>query len=208
LTAPAHRRAVPGSGGAAPGPGARDGRDGRLGRRADKDGRAFAAVPLPLPGVQAPEPVFDPTVGLTLETDCAEFTAPTTAALTERLKAEGFTLGATGWRLGVKASAGGTSEKMTFGPLDKTGVVIPSISGSARLISPKGETVWQGGLGGSFPRKGSKYYTETRREGTVFYGTVTELYDFQGKDPRKAMAEEAGENFPIGGKGLPMPPRL
>jgi hypothetical protein len=143
--------------------------------------------------------VFRPgvPVAVTAATGDARRDEQVVAALTAKLQREGFTVADGGWKYHVTAEVADGGGVLKFG-LGKE-VKIPGVSGHIRLMTPDGTQAIDIRHGGAFPGLSSRYYVKTTRPNTggLFEGQViaTDYYDFRGKDPRAAMAEEAWESF-------------
>jgi len=158
---------------------------------------ALFTVPLePPPDNQA---AFKPgsTVAVVASTGNAERDRRIVSVLTARLEKEGFRSGPGAWVYQVTAEVadGGGVLKVGLGGQIK----IPGIDGRLSLCDANGVVAAQIKHYGTFRYTQSRYYVKTSRpnvgglaEGQV---TATEHYDFGGRDPRAAIAEEAWGNF-------------
>lgn len=108
-------------------------------------------------------------------------------ALASSLQKLGCQIGGGGMTFDITATVRGTGEFITF---EKAAVEVPIVAIEIQLLSPKGELVWSGGWGGSFPGERSKYMTKKIDYETRVRNGGSTFYDFQGRDPTKAMVEE------------------
>ncbi len=151
-------------------------------------------IPADLDGVPAIRPadiVFRPGTTVKVAADLGNRGRDSKARelFEKSLRDGGYVVGDGGWTLEVTGKAAAGSQRLTA-----TGggsVAVPSVSGSVRLVAPDGSAVGAGGFSGSFGQKRSKYYTSSE---TVGLGGSITHYNFGGRNPTEAMAEEAWED--------------
>jgi hypothetical protein len=169
------------------------------------------------PKITPADVVFRPGTTVKVSTELGNRSRNTKARelFEKSLRDGGYILGDGGWTLEVTGKAGAGSQRLTA-----TGgrtIAVPSVSGSVRLVAPDGSAVTAGGFHGSFGQRRSKYFVSSENVGLG--GSITH-YNFGGRDPGEAMADEAWEDamqalpmglgYPrilakIGGKLTPLP---
>jgi hypothetical protein len=159
------------------------------GEKGPPPGRLVAVA---APARKAGDLTFGPKVPVKVEVDCGSEArnAEATAALTKVLKDMGQTVGDGGWALRMTAREQDTRREMKVGLARKETVKVPSFSGSVKLLAPDGAEVWSSGTSANFPGQSSRYY---KKKEDVIVGPQAEWvehYDFGGRDPREAMADE------------------
>jgi WD40 repeat protein len=120
---------------------------------------------------------------------------------------EGYRGDRGGWRLTVSGQRVNTSGSLET---EKGGrITIPGINGKIQLFDPTGAMVWETTASGGWDMFHTKYKGSTERVGGVGpgSGTITH-YNFGGRDPGDAMAEEAWDNFVDGIKTSARFPRV
>lgn len=171
------------------------------------DGRAWAQVDYTIRGqivvapVDTPKPpgslAFRPGVGVRVEVDCGDDTRTkrAKATITDMFKEEGYLIGGD-WVMKVSAAQYDTNTVLT---LLGAQVKVPGVKGTIQLVDPEGKEVATATHNASFPQRGSRYYKQTKT-GQFVAGPnpgapQTDLYDFEGRDPKTAMAEETWDVF-------------
>jgi hypothetical protein len=116
--------------------------------------------------------------------------------LKQQLGGEGYGTERGQWRLEVTGErAGGTGYLETPGG-EK--IQIPWINGWIRLYEPGGAEAWKGSLSGGWDMNQSRYKTSKETigsPGSFAGGATITHFNFGGRDPKEAMAEEAWDNF-------------
>jgi hypothetical protein len=156
--------------------------------------QTLTAVPAGLPDAAAIP--FRPGTTVRVEADCGsrQRNDAAVAALTAVLRREGYPVGPGGWLLRVKGAVYETTGKKMKFRAGEVEVAIPAVRGGVALVAPDGTVVHEQGHGGSFTNTRSKYFKRGNREGFRL-GDFTYYYDFGGRDPAAAMAEEAWDGF-------------
>jgi hypothetical protein len=149
------------------------------------------------------ELAFGPRVPLRLEVDIADAArrAEATRVWTDCLRDVGQATGDGGWTLKITAAESETNSTIDFGPGQLFQVKMPIVTGRSELRAPDGTVVQVANLAHGFPGQLSKYFK--KRTNIVSSGrgmSWTELYDFRGQDPRKAMSDETWQKFYVDGR--------
>jgi hypothetical protein len=144
--------------------------------------------------------VFHPKMEVEVVADCgdAQRNRQATATMTRLLEADGMKIGpGSGWKYVVKGEVIDTSATITSGG---TTINVPAIQGSVRLVAPDGQEA------GGGEHKAGLFSVDTRYiKKREYLGTrVIIHYDFGGRDPRTAFADEFWEAWL---KSLDKPPR-
>jgi hypothetical protein len=149
------------------------------------------------------ELAFGPRVPLRLEVDIADAArrAEATRVWTDCLHHVGQATGKGGWTLKITAAESETNSTIEFGPGQLFQVKIPIVTGRSELRAPDGTVVQVANLAQRFPGQLSKYFKKRTNIRSSAQGmSWTELYDFRGQDPRKAMSDETWQKFYIDGR--------
>lgn len=120
---------------------------------------------------------------------------------------EGYRTDGPGWRIVVTGQrTAGTGASLETPSGDK--IRIPGVSGKIQLLDPVERVAWETPHSGGWDMQNTKYKTHTTKEGTPgLGGSSTTHYNFGGRDPQDAMADEAWESF-VQGVGNPRFPRV
>ncbi len=168
--------------------------DDRIWWRGDKPGEVYA-----LSGRVPDDPsiVFKPGVAVKVEASCgdADRDRRVAAALAGAVRQAGYPVGAGEWALRVTAQEADSGFSMTMTGSGKS-VAVPMVRGEIQLIAPNGQVVKTVKHVGRFPGQQSKFFKKSTAVLTGGGGVASEQsYDFRGRGPRAAMAEEAWERF-------------
>jgi hypothetical protein len=144
-----------------------------------------------------PTIVFKPGVPVKVEAACGDAARDrrVAAALAGAVQQAGYPVGSGEWTVRVTAQEVDSDFSMTMTGTGKN-LVVPMVRGEIQLIAPGGQVVQTVKHLGRFPGPQSKFFKKSSTVLTGGGGSASEQsYDFGGRDPRSAMAEEAWEKF-------------
>jgi hypothetical protein len=158
--------------------------DGRMWFTHRNTGQAFATdVPLAPPGAK---PAFDAKTAVKLEVTGPR-SAEAKTALTEGLKAGGYTIGASQWTVRFKAE----EKDAGFSVYDKQQTYsVPQVEGTFELVAPDGTSVATVPYSGRFSEDKSRYLVRTKRNDPLQPMTTIYEYNFGSKGARAAILDE------------------
>jgi hypothetical protein len=132
--------------------------------------------------------VFHPGTPVGVQTDCGslERSGKVAEGVTRALAYEGYKDGPNAWMLRVTGEQIDSGERLPQDREDPNSPTLPAVRVTLRLVTPDGKELGPDSYVFSFARKKSKYYARPRR-GEV---ETVERYNFQGKDPKQAVADE------------------
>jgi hypothetical protein len=119
--------------------------------------------------------------------------------LADTLQGQGFSIGPKGMALRLSHSVENTTQELSFDEQGTNRQAIPAIRYTWQLITADRAVAWQATTQGLFARQGSRYFSKTKRSSFVpgapgMTTLITEYYDFEGRDMRKAIVEEILES--------------
>jgi hypothetical protein len=179
-----------------------DGPDGRPWALIDDKARGQGAITPVKVGKPAGSLAFRPGIGVRVDADCgdAKRSARANSTIANIFKEAGHPNGGE-WTLRLAASEHDTGKLMTLVRMETK---VPGVKGTFELVDPQGQVAATTTYQMAFPQRGSRYFKKTEN-GPGRGAPETDVYDFGGRDPLEAMAEETWDLFLKGLDSAPIP---